>query len=225
LYDFRVNQPCAEIWAVSSKAFYNLGIGHNSTRPFEEGEARVKVTKLVAILNGVCALLFFLTFSEAQEKKTAVSPGMSFVYQILTPTGGVDFTDNMKDLVVRVRRNWFTFMPEGAQLGKKGRVVVRFQIQKNGTLLVKEPTVELYQMRSKVLLSTCVAYSYTTCPTPTTCRHRIPGSLPIEIILPIRVCALIGTLLFARFPEALQYGQQRNQWVALCVASSQITLF
>ena len=128
------------------KVFYNLGIGHNSTRPFEEGEARVKVTKLVAILNGVCALLFFLTVSEAQEKKTAVSPGMSSMsgmYQILTPTGGVDFTDYMKDLVLRVKRNWFTVMPEDAQLGKKGRVVVRFQIQKDGTLLAKEPTVEL----------------------------------------------------------------------------------
>jgi TonB family protein len=138
-----VNQSCAEIWAVSSKAFYNVGIGHNSTRPFEEGEARVKVTKLVAILNGVCALLFFLTVGEAQEKKTAVSPGMSGVYQILTPTGGVDLTDYMKDLVPRVKRNWFAVMPEDAQLGKKGRVVVRFQIQKDGTLLIKEPTVEL----------------------------------------------------------------------------------
>jgi TonB family protein len=120
-----------------------LGIGDNSTRPFEEGEARVKVTKLVAILNAVCTLVFFLAGSEAQEKKTAVSPGMSAACQILTPTGGVDFSDNMKDLLVRLKRNWFTVMPEDAQLGKKGRVVVRFQIQKDGTLLVKEPTVEL----------------------------------------------------------------------------------
>ena len=34
-------------------------------------------------------------------------------------------------------------MPEEAQLGKKGRVAVRFQIQKDGTLLVKEPAGEL----------------------------------------------------------------------------------
>ena len=103
----------------------------------------MKVTKLVAILNAVCTLVFFLTGSEAQEKKTAVSPGMSAVCQILTPTGGVDFSDNIKDLMVRVKRNWYAVMPEDAQLGKKGRVVVRFQIQKDGTLLVKEPTVEL----------------------------------------------------------------------------------
>ncbi|MGB6883330.1 MAG: hypothetical protein WBE10_04735, partial [Candidatus Acidiferrum sp.] len=103
----------------------------------------MKVTKLVAVLGGVCTLLLFLAISEAQEKKTAVSPGMSGVYQILTPTGGVDFSKYMEGVLVRVKRNWFSVMPDDAQLGKKGRVVVRFQIQKDGTLLIKEPTVEV----------------------------------------------------------------------------------
>ena len=93
-----------------------MEIGHYSTRPFEEGEARVKVTKLVAILSGVSALLFFLTVGEAQENKTAASLGMSGVYQILTPTGGVDFTLYMKDLVASVKRNWFSVMPESARI-------------------------------------------------------------------------------------------------------------
>ena len=39
-----------------------------------------------------------------------------------------------------VQRNWFAIMPESAKLGD--RVVVRFQIQKDGTLRVKEPMVE-----------------------------------------------------------------------------------
>ncbi|MGB9459700.1 MAG: energy transducer TonB [Candidatus Acidiferrum sp.] len=138
-----MNHKCAESWTVSAKAFYNLPFGHLSIRPLEECEVRVKVTKLVAVLGGVCTLLLFLAISEAQEKKTAVSPGMSGVYQILTPTGGVDFSKYMEDVLVRVKRNWFSVMPDDAQLGKKGRVVVRFQIQKDGTLLIKEPTVEV----------------------------------------------------------------------------------
>ena len=39
-----------------------------------------------------------------------------------------------------VQRNCFAIIPESAKLGD--RVVVRFQIQKDGTLRVKEPMVE-----------------------------------------------------------------------------------
>ena len=68
---------------------------------------------------------------------------MSNGLQILTPTDGVDFSSYARDLLVKVKRNWFAVMPESAQLGKKGQVVVRFHIQKDGTLLLQEPTVEL----------------------------------------------------------------------------------
>ena len=120
----------------------------------------------------------------------------------------------MKDVLGRVKRNWFTVMPEDAQLGKKGRVVVRFQIQKDGTLLVKEPTVELSSKDARLDKAATAAirasapfkplpdafqgpsidlrflFLYNV-PNPNNMPHRSPRALPVEIILPIRVCAYV----------------------------------
>jgi TonB family protein len=73
-----------------------------------------------------------------KQPPTAFNPSM----EILTPTGDVDFNDYLRRLFVKVQRNWYTVMPQSAKLGTKGKVVVRFQIQKDGGRLVKEPTIE-----------------------------------------------------------------------------------
>jgi TonB family protein len=62
--------------------------------------------------------------------------------QILTPTDGVDFTSFETHLVAAVRLKWFARMPESARMGDKGKVVVRFSIQRDGTLGSQMPTVE-----------------------------------------------------------------------------------
>jgi len=62
--------------------------------------------------------------------------------QILTPTGGVDFTTFGVHLAAAVEVKWFAKMPQSALLGDKGRVVVRFSIQKDGTLVGQGPTIE-----------------------------------------------------------------------------------
>ena len=80
---------------------------------------------------------------QAQEKEPGTSPpGSPCGWEILTPTGDVDFRDYMAHVCGGVKRNWWAVMPKSAQLGDKGRVVVRFQIQKDGTLRIKEPMVE-----------------------------------------------------------------------------------
>ncbi len=103
-----------------------------------------RLARFLLILNVICVVLS-LTNLQAQEKKK--EPGTSppdapWWAEILAPTGDVDFRDYMAHLCGDVKRNWFMVMPESAQLGDKGRVVVRFQIQKDGTLRVKEPMVE-----------------------------------------------------------------------------------
>ena len=105
----------------------------------------MRVSRLAAfllILN-VLGVVSSLTNLQAQVKESATpSGGFSPSVEILTPTGDVDFRDYVAHLCGKVKGNWFAVMPESAQLGDKGRVVVRFQIQKDGTLLVKEPAVE-----------------------------------------------------------------------------------
>lgn len=54
--------------------------------------------------------------------------------QILTDTQGVDFDPYLRRVVEIVRRNWYAVMPETVYLGTKGRVVLVFNINANGTV-------------------------------------------------------------------------------------------
>ncbi|MGH9541617.1 MAG: TonB family protein [Terriglobales bacterium] len=63
--------------------------------------------------------------------------------QILTDTQGVDFKPYLQRVLDEVRKNWYAVMPEMAYLGRKGRVVVVFAIQQNGSvpgLLLESPS-------------------------------------------------------------------------------------
>jgi TonB family protein len=61
--------------------------------------------------------------------------------QILTPHEGVDFASYTNHLVESIKRSWYAQMPQEASAGLKGKVVVRFKIQKNGKL-ARTPMVE-----------------------------------------------------------------------------------
>lgn len=63
--------------------------------------------------------------------------------QLLTPTQGVDFTNYIQRLLAIVRRNWYAVMPESAMLGERGRVMLRFKIERNGSLPSGEPILEI----------------------------------------------------------------------------------
>ena len=51
---------------------------------------------------------------------------------ILSDTRGVDFGPFLSRLLFSVRRNWYMVIPEVARLGKRGRVVYVFDIQRDG---------------------------------------------------------------------------------------------
>jgi TonB family protein len=54
--------------------------------------------------------------------------------QILSDTMGVDFDPYLLRVYLIVRRNWYSVIPEIARLGRKGRVVLQFQIARNGSV-------------------------------------------------------------------------------------------
>jgi TonB family protein len=60
-------------------------------------------------------------------------------YEILTPTEGVDFSDYMNRVLASIRRNWYAVMPESAQLGDQGRVLLQFRIMRNGSVPSSDP--------------------------------------------------------------------------------------
>jgi len=62
--------------------------------------------------------------------------------QMLTPTEGVDFSSYLSRVLASVRRNWYAVIPESARMGEKGRVVLRFRITRDGTVVSTEPVLE-----------------------------------------------------------------------------------
>ena len=76
------------------------------------------------------------TTSQLKERDTqnVTPPGVGPSVEMLTPTDGVDFREYVAGVWTKVRLNWYAAMPESAQLGEKGKVVVRFQIQRDGAL-------------------------------------------------------------------------------------------
>ncbi len=74
------------------------------------------------------AMLFAVHGADADQQSA------SEVIQVLTATEGVDFTTFLKHVSESVKHNWYAKMPEAARLGIKGKVVLRFRIQKKGPL-------------------------------------------------------------------------------------------
>ncbi len=60
--------------------------------------------------------------------------GQASAMQLLSNPMGVDFAPYLTRILIIVRRNWFSVMPESAKLGLRGRVGVLFAIAKNGTV-------------------------------------------------------------------------------------------
>jgi TonB family protein len=61
--------------------------------------------------------------------------------EVLSSTRGVDFRTYLNTVYFSIRHNFFAKIPESAAGGEKGVVVVRFQIQKDGTLPDKSLTI------------------------------------------------------------------------------------
>lgn len=60
---------------------------------------------------------------------------------ILSDTRGVDFGPYLARVLAAVRRNWYAVIPESARLGAKGKVVLVFSIQKDGSVPALQPAV------------------------------------------------------------------------------------
>ncbi|HVO57652.1 MAG TPA: energy transducer TonB [Dongiaceae bacterium] len=79
-------------------------------------------------------------FPGSAGRQGAGGPGIGMgPVQILTPTEGVDFNDYIQRVIASVRRNWYAVMPQSAQLGDKGIVVLEFSIRRDGSVPSNEP--------------------------------------------------------------------------------------
>jgi TonB family protein len=67
--------------------------------------------------------------------------------QMLTPTEGVDFSGYLARVLDSVKRNWYAIMPESAEMGDRGRVVLDFKILRDGN--VPDPDPEMRSSSQK----------------------------------------------------------------------------
>ena len=54
--------------------------------------------------------------------------------QLLSDPMGVDFTPYLRAVLITVRRNWQAVMPESVHMGRRGKVVIQFSINKDGSV-------------------------------------------------------------------------------------------
>jgi len=54
--------------------------------------------------------------------------------QLLSDPQGVDFKPYLIRILATVRRNWLAIIPESARLGRRGKVLLQFIVDKNGTV-------------------------------------------------------------------------------------------
>jgi hypothetical protein len=99
----------------------------------------LSLTHLDATLSGIPPASQDHTKSD--DKATGLGPA---TLQVLNPTGGVDLSDYLRKVYLEINQGWFSVMPAEVQLGKKGVVIVRFSISKDGNLNKDSPpTVEI----------------------------------------------------------------------------------
>jgi outer membrane biosynthesis protein TonB len=61
--------------------------------------------------------------------------------EMLTPTEGLDWSTYLQRVYLAVKGNWFAIMPESAELGERGIVVLTFKIMRDGSVPGAEPVI------------------------------------------------------------------------------------
>jgi tetratricopeptide (TPR) repeat protein len=94
--------------------------------------------------------------AQENDKSTAQGPVFTFTVQILSPQDHVDFKPFISSFPEVLRRNWISKIHELPSASEKGIVLIRFSLNRNGTLAT-QPVVEVssgYSILDETSLST-----------------------------------------------------------------------
>ena len=61
-------------------------------------------------------------------------PGQLGGAQVLSDTQGVDFNPYLQRILYEIRRNWMAVWPESVRMGRRGRVVLQFEVMRDGPI-------------------------------------------------------------------------------------------
>jgi TonB family protein len=73
--------------------------------------------------------------SLADQLRQAPTPGrIQSSLQLLSDPQGVDFKPYLIRILATVRRNWLVIIPESARMGRRGKVLLQFIVDRNGSV-------------------------------------------------------------------------------------------
>ena len=120
------------------------GAAHNVAEEFianPDGPDAANYLEVIAHMDGSFAVFNSRTgksknypFRETAYDPSPYRPGSRAGVEIITPTQGVDFGSYLQNTIAMVKRNWYAKMPKEARAGAKGKVVVQFQIIRDGNI-------------------------------------------------------------------------------------------
>jgi len=93
----------------------------------------------ILVAFAVCAMP--LTNLQGRGKEHAPPAACTLRVEFLTPTGEADFSPFITHLHESLKENWMATLPGSVQKGEQGLVVLRFTIQRDGTLLDSSPKI------------------------------------------------------------------------------------
>src|SRR5205823_78687 len=94
-----------------------------------------------ALAPGIADRLPSSKIQKSEKQSDSRKPGMYVHLEMVTQHDESQLKDFIGNLTKSLWRNWFISMPEAAQLGEPGKVVVAFQILNGASS--PEPTVEI----------------------------------------------------------------------------------
>jgi TonB family protein len=83
-------------------------------------------------------------------QQAPAKPQLGMGVTILTPTEGVDFSHYIEPSMKAIKQNWIASLPEAAKTGTTGILVIRAQIQRDGTFLNDTPHIERSSRRDSL---------------------------------------------------------------------------
>ncbi len=102
---------------------------------------RNSVWAILQVLAAIAAFALPATTIQGRAKKHEQPAFCSLRLEFLNSTEEADFNPFITHLHESIKQNWIATLPNSVQKGEQGLVVVRFTIQKDGTLLDSSPKI------------------------------------------------------------------------------------
>lgn len=102
----------------------------------------VPASLVVRLLLWPAALCLLLSAAVRPQDRKHPKLDNWFTFEVLNTQDGLDLSAFTKPLAIAIYKNWLSDFPQDAMLGHEGKVIVRFEVQRDGKLRAGMPVIE-----------------------------------------------------------------------------------